>query len=266
MGYIKAFIYLTIKETLGRKSFSAVVFLFIFSLFLSRIFMDFALQDLTKSFVDFSFSFLKFFIFFIALFVTADIFVNDIKKKTIYIILSKKLAREQYIVGRFVGIAFVLAITVTFLTLFCFFFAYVNNFFIPPAYKKPLILFNVLPFIISLWIKSILVSAVVIFFFSFLENAIVILFSSVVIYMAGSSVENIYFFVEIYKEKFSEFTLVTVKILFYLLPNISSLSSDIILGIEKLSVERFLFDILKSLSYTALLLILSGIIFKRKQL
>ncbi len=84
--------------------------------------------------------------------------------------------------------------------------------------------------------------------------------------MAGSSVENIYFFVEIYKDKFSEFTLLTVKILFYILPNMSSLSSDIILGIEDFSLGRFTFDLLKSVTYIALLIILSGLIFKRRQL
>ncbi len=266
MSYIKAFTYLTIKEIFNKKSFLGIIILFIFSIFLSRIFMDFALQDLTKSFVDFSFSFLKFFIFFISLFLTADIFLNDIKRKTIYIILSKKLSREQYIIGRFSGIAISLGLVVVFLTLFCFFFAYVNNFFIPKAYAKPLILENVIPFTFHLYIKAILLASVVCFFFSFLENSIVILFSSIVIYMAGSSIENIYFFIEMYKDKFSELAKISVKVLFYTLPNMSALSSDTLIGIERLNIPKLTFDVIKTLSYTALLLLLSGIIFKRRQL
>jgi len=266
MGHAQAFVYLVFKENVKRKAFYGTLILFLLTLAISRLLMSFALQDLTKSFVDFSFAFLKFFIMFIALFVTADIMSDDLKKRTVYILLSKNITREEYIYGRFIGILVLLLVSVAVLSTITLFAAYINNLTVPPSYKKDILFINIIPFALSLWIKGLLLSSIVIFFFSFLDSYILIIFSSLIVYMAGSSVENIYYFVELYSDKFSAVTRHAVTLLFYLLPNMSSLSSDILLGLVKLNIWKFLFDSAKSVSYIALLILLSGYIFRRRDL
>ncbi len=266
MGYLRAFIYLVFKESIRRKTFYGTLLLFIITLLISRILMSFALQDLTKSLIDFSFAFLKFFIMFIALFVTADIMADDLRKRTVYILLSKNITREEYIYGRFTGILILLLIATIVLSSITLLFSYINNLSIQPAYKKEIVLINIIPFMLSLWIKSFLLSSVVIFFFSFIDSYILIIFSSLIVYMAGSSIENIYYFVELYSDKFTAFTRYTVTLMFYLLPNMSSLSSDILINLAELNISKFLLDTLKSISYSALLILTAGYIFKRRDL
>ncbi len=266
MGYLRAFVYLVFKESIKRKTFYGTLLLFLLTLIMSRVLMSFALQDLTKSLIDFSFAFLKFFIMFIALFVTADIMADDLRKRTVYILLSKNITREEYIYGRFTGILILLLIATTVLSSIALLFSYINNLSIQPAYKKEIVLINIIPFMLSLWIKSFLLSSVVIFFFSFIDSYILIIFSSLIVYMAGSSIENIYYFVELYSDKFTAFTRCAVTLMFYLLPNMSSLSSDILINLAELNISKFLLDTLKSVSYSALLILTAGYIFKRRDL
>ncbi|RLJ70990.1 hypothetical protein BCF55_1279 [Hydrogenivirga caldilitoris] len=266
MNRLLGFAYITVKENVRRKSFYGVAIVYFLSLLFARVLTEFSLQDLTKFLTDFSYSFLTFFLVVSTLFITTDVMAKDIEKKAIYTIISKGISRDGYVVGRaFSFLVFTLILTAVLGFLFLVSVKGLNV-YIPDAYKKEVLLIQGLVVIAVLWVKLFSLSTVVIFFSSFMSTFFLVFLASVVIYLAGSSIENLYYFITFNEGKVSPLVAYAVKILFYALPNFSTLGVDVILGTEPLKVGRVVLELLKSLTYSGFLLGLSMLVFRRREL
>jgi len=112
LNHLIGFAYITIKENIKRKSLYGITLIYVLLLLFARFLAEFSLQDFTKFMIDFSYSFLSFFLTIVILFMTTDIMSKDIEKKTIYIILSKGISRSSYIIGRSFSL-FILSLLIT---------------------------------------------------------------------------------------------------------------------------------------------------------
>jgi ABC-type transport system involved in multi-copper enzyme maturation permease subunit len=266
VGPLIGFAYITLKENVRRRSFYGVVIAYLLALAFSRVLMEFSLQDPSKVLTDFSYTFLVFLLFLTTLFISTDTMSKDIEKKGVYLILSKGVSRDLYLVGRSFGfLVFTLILTLTLGTLFLA-GSWVLNTFSVEVFRKETILPAGLPILLSLWLKMFLVSLVVLFFSTFMSNFFLVFLASVVVLIAGSSLENLYRFIQLEGERFSPLMKHLITFLFYTLPNFSSPGPDALLGLEGIDPLYLSLDLLKALLYAGFLLSTSLLIFRRREL
>ncbi len=266
MEKLWGFAYITLRENLRRKSLYGVVVAYLISIIFARILMEFSLQDLTKFFLDFTYSFLTFFLVVSTLFIATDIMGKDIEKKALYVILSKGISRDMYIIGR--AFSFLLLTLLMILVLGSIFVVFTKaiNFFTPEAYSKEILILPSVLVLLVLWLKLFLLSTFVLFLSSFITTFFLVFLVGAVIYLAGSSVENLYHFVLVNEKEVGSVIKSIITFLFYILPNFSSLGPDAILGTEAIRWKRVFLDIAKTLTYSLFLLSVSVSLFRRREL
>ena len=266
MKRLLGFGYITVRENVRRKSFYGISIAYLLSIRSARVLTDFSLQDLTKFMVDFSYSFLSFFLVVSTLFIATDVMAKDIEKKAVYTILSKGISREGYILGRSFGFLVFSFLFTLFLGTVFLASLKVLNVTIPEAYRKGILIAPGILVLLILWVKLFLLSTVVLFFSSFMSTFFLVFLASVVVYIAGSSVESLYYFITFNEDKVSTLVAYAVKLLFYTVPSFSSLGPDVILGTESVNGKRVLLELIRSIVYSGFLVSLSALLFRRREL
>ncbi len=266
MRFLLGFAYITLKENVRRKSFYGVVVVYLVSLIFSRILMEFSLQDPSKVLADYTYSFLSLFLFLSVLFIATDTMAKDIEKKSVYLVLSKGITRDAYIFGRMFGfLVFTLAL-VSLLGLIFLVGLWVLNDLTVGVFRKEVHIAGGLVVLLSLWVKIFLLSTVVLFLSTFMSNFFLVFLVSVVVLIAGSSVENLYHFVNVEKERISAVVRYTVTFLFYVLPSFSSPGPDVVLGLQKVDSRHVSLDLLKAVAYSGFLTVTGALIFRKREL
>ncbi|GEM_PF-1818093 len=266
MKLLLGFAYITVKENARRRSFYGLLVAYLLSLGFSRALMEFSLQDLTKVFLDFSYSFLSFFLFVSILFITTDIMSKDLDKKGVYIVLSKGISKETYILGRafsFLVFSFLIAFTMGFLFLIG---TKLINYFTPTAFRKEIQILAGFTVVLFLWIKAFLLSTVILFLSSFMGNFFLIFLTAVVVLIAGSAVENLYKFVILEGDRISPLVSSLVTFIFYTFPNFSSPGPDPLMDMSRLKSSYLILDFIRAVIYSLFLVFLSSLLFKRRQI
>ncbi len=260
------FSYITVKENIRRWGFYGTIIAFTVSLAFSRVLAEFSLQDLTKTMVDTSYSFLSLFMVVFTLFISIDVLSKDLDKKIIYVILSKGISREAYVYSRALSLLVVLFILSFALGSIFILFLEVSNYSIPPAYRKDIDVLFAIVSVLILWIKMFSLSCVVVFLSSLITNFLLVFLSAVVLYVAGSSVENLYYFVYQQGDKISPTVKFLITIVFYISPNFSSIGPDLILGLDNVNWLRISLDVMKTISFSLMLVIIAALFFRRREL
>ncbi len=265
MGFLIGFAYITIKENVRKRSFYGVVIAYLLALIFSRVLTEFSLQDPSKVLLDFSYMFLTFLLFLSVLFIATDTMSKDIEKRSVYLILSKGISREAYVLGRSFGfLVFTLFLVLILGSLFLL-GSWIINTFSVEVFRKEVDISAGLIVLLSVWVKVFLLSLVVLFFSTFMTNFFLVFLTSVVVLIAGSSVENLYHFVHIEEERVSPLIKYLITSLFYILPSFSSPGPDVILGLESIDLRHLTLDILKAVVYAGFLVSLSSFIFGRRE-
>jgi len=260
------FAYITLKENARRRSFYGVVVAYLITLVFSRILMEFSLQDPTKMLLDFTFSFFSFLLTLSVLFIATDVMAKDLEKKSVYILLAKGISREGYVWGRAFGFL-VFTLLLSFLLGVLFLVGTkLLNLSVPQSFRKEIDLIYGFLIVSVLWIKVFLLSTVVLFFSTFMTNFFLVFLVSVVVFIAGSSVENLYYFVNVEKDRIAPLVRQAVTFLFYILPSFSSPGPDAVLGTGKLQIGSLLIDLSKAITYALFLTASGSLLFRRREL
>ncbi|MDQ7083224.1 MAG: hypothetical protein Q9N34_10010 [Aquificota bacterium] len=249
MGMLMGFAYITLKENVRRRSFYGVVLAYLLTLVFSRILTEFSLQDPSKVLLDFTHTFLTFLVFLSVLFITTDTFSKDIEKKGVYLILAKGVSRESYVLGRSFGLVVFSLVLVLILGTIFLFGSWLLNLLSLGVFRKEIHIGAGLLVLLSLWVKASLISLVVVFFSTFMSNFFLVFLASVVVLMAGSSIENLYYFVHLEEDRISPVIRYLITFMFYTLPSFSSPGPDVVLGIEGVDLDHFALDLLKAVLY-----------------
>ena len=266
MGMLLGFAYITLKENVRRRSFYGVVLAYLLALVFSRILTEFSLQDPSKVLLDFTHTFLTFLVFLSVLFISTDTLSKDIEKKGVYLILSKGISRESYILGRSFGFLVFSFLLVFILGIIFLFGSWLLNKLSVEVFRKEVHIGAGLLILLSLWVKASLLSIVVLFLSTFMTNFFLVFLASVVVLMAGSSIENLYYFVHLEEDRISPVVRYLITFMFYTLPSFSSLGPDVVLGLEKVNLGHLTLDLLKAVLYGGFLITLGSLIFRRREI
>lgn len=207
-----------------------------------------SMKQEAKLTVDFGFAMIEIFNLIIALFVGSSLIFKEVEKKLVYFLFSKPISKTDFILGKFLGLSFVLIVlnlimSVLFLTLVGFNLAYLL----------------VLSFI---FLQSLLILAVILFFSTF-TSPIITLFLSFLVYLIGHITINLKLFALYNGSKF--FKLFTEGI-YLIMPNLNllNLKNQVIYEISFHNTALWI-SFLYTILYIALLLILTIIIFRKKE-
>jgi len=267
MGRAISIAKVTFKEGIRERIFLGVL---IFSglLFLSSgLLADLSIGNILKVTQDIGLSGLSLLGLFIALFLSTHLIAKDLDKKTIYLVVSKPIARWQYILGKFLGLCFLttFALVLGFIVFICalFYFWKTSHLIQVPhiAWFKHLLAF------IFLNLKMCLLVAIGVFFSSFTSSALVAFFFSLLTYFIGANLQNVKM---ILASKIGENISPILKTVFdfayWIFPNLSVLDlkqaavHDLPLNSSHLGVSG-----LYCLTYIFALLFLASFIFDKRE-
>lgn len=222
----------------------------LFSVLLGKL----SLGESYKIIQDFSLAATSLFGALVTVFVGIGLVYKEIEKKTIYNILSKPVARWQFIVGKFLGLSLVLGLMVLSMTLILFMVCYFINGSIP-------------------WID--LYALFAIFFELEITLAFAILFSSFSTpFLSGMFTLSFFIvghvshdFYEIYAHASSGSSSEAFKWLFYLLPDYSLLDyKREVVQLLEIDNLQYALSLGYAALYIAILLLLAALIFERRDL
>jgi ABC-type transport system involved in multi-copper enzyme maturation permease subunit len=250
---LKAIALNTFKEAVRNKVFYLLIALGVISALSSLVVSMLTIGDKEKVLKDVGLASIDFFSVLIAVFTGINLVYKEIDKKTIYNILSKPIARGSFIIGKFLGLALTLLVALSSMAVIFFLFLLVSTGGLD---------LKILVYFFLLYLELLIITSISLLFSSFSTPILSSIFT-ISLYLIGQV-----------SWTFNEFKHLIVRpmektiayFIYYLLPNLEkfNIKNDIVL---KTPLDGYLIvdGILYASCYTAALLILTIIIFNRRE-
>ncbi len=103
---------ITFKEGTRNRAFYGISLIAFLMMGAAFFISGMVMRDVGKVAVDMALSTVSFAGLLLVLFVGIDLMAKDLDKRTIYMVLARPISRQQYIVGKFLGISLLIATTV----------------------------------------------------------------------------------------------------------------------------------------------------------
>ena len=244
----------TLKEIRRHKIFYAFGGMVLLLIGGGLILAPLSVDEQTRLSINFSITACHIGLMILAVYFASTLISHEIEKKTIITVFVKPLSRMQFVLGKFLGLAFILGMMVLFLSLFL---VLVYLFFEQPV---EMVLF------IALWgilLEALILSAVA-FLFSSITSSFLVLVYSVFVFIIGHATNGIVFFLQQAKGNiFKPITKVVVRIM----PNFEKLNwRSHALYQDELSMVEVFYASVYGLAWITFLLILAAWLFKRKRI
>ena len=243
----------TFKESARNKMFYLLVFFGILFALSSRLISFLTLGDSLKVLKDTGLAAINFFCVLIAIFTGINLVYKEIEKRTVYNILSKPVSRDEFIIGKFLGLALTMLVALTAMAVIFFFFVALSG----GGFDLRIILF-----FFMLFLELLLIVAISLLFSSFTTPILSFIFT-VSLYLIG---HVLWTFNEFKSYLATPFWKVFTLVIYYLLPNLEkfNIKNDVVLG-GALNPWTILFSVLYALAYILTLLAVTILIFRKRE-
>jgi len=124
MNKIRAIALNTFRESIRDRIFYSLLFFAVVLLAFSMVLGNLTLAEPVKIIKDFGLGSISIVGTLIAIFVGIGMVYKEMEKKTIYVILSKPIARWQFLIGKYLGLSFTILVEVVLMTLLLFILCY----------------------------------------------------------------------------------------------------------------------------------------------
>lgn len=260
---------ITFKEGLRHRVLYGVIcaalLLILISVLISGLFM----RDVLKILLDICLSAVSVGGLLVPLFVAVNLLKSDIEKKSIYCILSRRISRGNYILGRFVGLALLSGCLMGILTCATISATIIAQLIYPPSFFTELYWPSILtaPFI-AFW-GILMLIACVMFWSSVTTSSFLATLLVLSTYLVGQTLEDLVRFMEVRNEAIYIHPIIEliVNSLLFIFPNLATfdLKQQAAHGLSIPFPSCFML-ISYSICYTSALLILTTYFFNRKEL
>lgn len=256
MKKILAIAFNTFKEAIRNKVLNSVVIFAVVLLFISALFGSVSIGDKVTIIKDFGLFGVSFLGALAAVLGGVNLLDKEIKKKTIYNILSKPVSRFKFVIGKFLGLALTTSILVTLMGLCLVLFVLVVD------GSVDYLIFQAI-FIAIL--ESIIISAVTIFFSCAVVTTVLTGFFGFAFYLGGRSISYLNYFLN--DEKTPAALKNIVRVFDYILPDLTIYNvSDMIVDGVALSKAHMFSAVCYCLLYSSACILLATIVFDRREL
>ncbi|MCD6326941.1 ABC transporter permease subunit [bacterium] len=244
----------TFRETVRDKVFLVLVVFALVMIMSSRIFSFLSVGLELKIVMDLGLGSISVFSLLIALFVGTTLVHKEIDKRTVYTIVSKPIRRYQFIIGKYAGLNMTILVNMAIMTGFF----YLSIWLMGGSWSLDLGLC-----ILLIYVEIMLVTGLALLFSTFASPTLSAVFTFLT-YVLGHLSSDLKFFSEQ-----SENIIVNIfgKVFYYLLPNLSKFNfkNEVVHGFA-IPMDSLFYSIVYGLLYCALLVIVSSLIFERKNL
>jgi len=173
---------ITFQEMIREKFFVVVVFVSFLLMGISLILGSLSFAEQKRILVDLGFSAIEVCTLGIALFSGSFMISREIEKQTCLLLLSKPLSRGQFLIGKWLGMVFLITMTNAILSVFLFLLMQQQEFFLTFVMSS-----------ISIWMKIIVLLSLVFLFSSVVRPVFCLLFG-LTVYLLGHWLSDLEFF------------------------------------------------------------------------
>lgn len=264
---IKSLSSITFKGGLRTKVFQSLLVISIISfVIIIPSFASFSMRQIREVATSLNLSLISFIMLVLTIFLGVQIFYRDIENRSAHLTLSKPLSRDTFVLGKFSGFVAILGLSVALLTLF----SIITLLIADNMYKAdlPIRWENYLLSLFMEFVKIILIGSFAVLFSSFSTNLFLPLFGTLGVYIIGSASQSVYDYLQTaYGAKLPAVTVVLVKAVYYILPNLSLFDYKFT-AIYNLSVNigTALYSTLYAVLYITVNLSISIIVFRKREM
>ena len=243
----------TFKEIVRNKFLHLILFFAFIFLIFSIALGKLTIGDDNKVIIDFGLAMIEIFWLVGVLFVGSQLLFREIEGKTIFLILSKPIKRQDFILWKFLGFSFTVFLIVVLQSIF---------FLGVLLFKGIDITFLILISLFFTFLKLEILLGLVFFFSTFISNILTILVSLMVYIIShGFSL-----FLDLFYHMKNIVATYTVQTLQLFFPPLEALNTkDLIGSFETITFQFIAFNIVYSFLYILIILFFAVLIFERKK-
>lgn len=260
---------ITFKEGLRQRILYGVVIASLLLIMLGVLISGLFMRDSLKILLDICLSTASLGGLLIPFFLSINLLSGDIEKKTVYAILSRNITRNQYILGKFLGLALITAAVMSIIT-FAAFIAIALAALIYPAHLFTK--FAPFPILVSTALSFLgvqVLNSTVFLWCSVTTSSFLATLLTISTYIIGQSIEDVVRFIDL-KVKSVEIahsTELTAKFALYTFPNLAAFDfKQQAAHFLPISLQEVALLVLYGVSYIALMLFITTIFFGRRDL
>ncbi len=244
----------TYREAVRSKLFLLLTVFSIAFILFSKIVSLLVISSSEKIILDLGLAIIEIFTILLSILISVNLFYKERDKRTIFNILSKPISREQFILGKFLGLSLTLFVSLVILGVIFFLYALIVTGNLHPYIFPQLLLFFVE--------GEILVSFSLLF--TSVSTPILSSIFSLGIFVVGNFSSN---FLLYYEAKVKGVVKLLVNIVYYVLPNFSILNyKNQLVYTKGIALSNFLNATVYGIDYALLILVLSMIAFKNREI
>ena len=202
------------------------------------------------------------------LFIGINLVAKDLDRKTIYMVLSRPVSRQGYIIGKYLGIAALVVAAVVILGLFAIASIMITKMSFP-GYFPRFAWDGVILAIGYSALSLVLLTAVSLFFSSIASNSFITLVLTVIVYIIGHSLSDVKALLEggsSVADSASAPAVNVVQVAYYMLPNLSLFDLKLQAAHAlPVSTTYLCWVALYAFGYSAFLVALAALLFSRRE-
>mgnify|MGYP001826291249 FL=1 len=261
-----AFMAVAIKGGIRDRVLAAIMVVGLLLLLTTPVVALFSMRQVLALATSYSLSIISLMGLLLTLFMTMGLLARDLEQRNVYTVCSLPISRSTYLLGKFLGFAFLMLLAVVILGCFSAVALFVLERIYPTARA-----FAWVGFVVGLWYQYwvfLIVGAIVVLFSTVATSHFLPLALSVGLYFGGYSAEAVRYFIRSSagQKELGPAVKFFGNVVYWILPNFSlfDLKSQIIYGVA-LNARELLLTQTYALSYLAVLLILSTLSFSRRE-
>ena len=238
----------TFKEGLRQKFLLSLCVVCFFILCIGLLLGHLSLDERLRLIINFGLSALQISLLILAVFLGNYFISGDLEKKTLLTVLARPIRPTVFFLGRYLGLSFILFVSLVLLS------SMLVLFFI---YSQISFHITLVPVLLGLYLESLLLLAFVLFFASF-SNSFLVLVYSFSVFIIGHFVDSLNYFVEDGKAG-------VLSKVFFLLPNLERVNWKIaVVYGDALSLKEVFMSSFYILCWISFILSLACLFFERK--
>ena len=266
MGQIWLLGKITFKEGVRNRILIGILFFAILLTVLNLVFAQMFTYDLSKVSVDLGLSMVSIGGLAVIFFMGINLLSRDFEKRTIYMVISRPIARWQYVLGKFLGLTLMVGASVAIIG--CFAAACVKvTMLYAPAYIPPEYSWTIFGLSVGFaFISLLIVTSLAQLFICITTSSYIALLLTACSYFIGQNVELVRKMLD-GMDQFGSLVRITIQAATWIFPNLSTFDIKTAaaygLSIDMISIT---WTAAYGLSYLCMVLILTIFIFQRRDL
>jgi Cu-processing system permease protein len=224
-----------------------------------------SMRQVTDLSISLSLSLISFTLLLLSIFLGGTSLWKDIERRYTFSVLSLPLTRASYLLGKFFAIAAFIILTTVVLGLIASVVIWFTAVAYPPL--RPIVWTNIVLALSFCSLKYILVIAVSFLVSSVSTSFFLPIFGTISVFIVGSATQEVYDYLHSSIRAVSPIVQKIANTLYYILPNFSAFDFEVnaVYGINP-STSGMIWTFIYFILYSAIILVLSTIIFSRREM